>query len=137
MVDTSIWTAPCKIKNSLIEGMRILIPSIIYMKKFILSFLFVLLGIAIHIKAQVKNKIKVACIGAGITEGATLENRKTQSYPAQLQTMLGEGYEVVNYGVSGCTMLRKGDKPYWNMPAYKEALAYKPNIVLIDLGGND
>jgi lysophospholipase L1-like esterase/pimeloyl-ACP methyl ester carboxylesterase len=104
------------------------------MKTFIMSFLFC---IAVNSHAQVTNKIKVACIGASITEGAGLENKQSQSYPAQLQTMLGDGYEVVNYGVSGCTMLRKGDKPYWNMPAYKKALAYNPNIVLIDLGGND
>ncbi len=99
--------------------------------------LFVLFCVALNVNAQVTNKIKVACIGASITEGATLENKKTQSYPAQLQTMLGSGYEVANYGVSSCTMLRKGDKPYWNIPAYMEALASNPNIVLIDLGGND
>ena len=91
------------------------------MKTFILSFYFVLFFLAIKINAQVIEKIKVACIGASITEGAGLENKKTQSYPAQLQTMLGDGYEVVNYGIGGCTMLRKGDKPYWNIPAYKEA----------------
>ena len=89
------------------------------------------------LNAQTASKIKIACIGASITEGVGLENRKTQSYPAQLQASLGEGYEVVNYGVSGCTMLRKGDKPFWNMPAYKAALASNPDIVLIDLGGND
>ena len=108
------------------------------MKAFVFLLLFfVLLSVAININAQVIGRIKVACIGASITEGAGLDNKKTQSYSAQLQTMLGDGYEVVNYGVGGCTMLRKGDKPYWNMPAYKEALACNPNIVLIDLGGND
>ncbi len=103
------------------------------MKTFILSFLFfVLFCVAININAQVIDKIKIACIGASIAEGARLENKKTQSYPAQLQTMLGDGYEVVNYGVGSCTMLRKGDKPYWSMPAYREALACNPDIVLID-----
>ncbi|HTE10979.1 MAG TPA: GDSL-type esterase/lipase family protein, partial [Chitinophagaceae bacterium] len=60
-----------------------------------------------------------------------------ESYPALLQTRLGNGYEVHNYGVSGCTMLRKGNLPYWNTPAYQAALAYNPDIVTIDLGGND
>lgn len=108
------------------------------MKTLMLFFLFfILCCVVINVNAQVTGKIKVACIGATITEGAGLENKKTQSYPAQLQTMLGDGYEVVNYGVGDCTLLRKGDKPYWSMPAYKEALSYNPNIVLIDLGGND
>jgi lysophospholipase L1-like esterase/pimeloyl-ACP methyl ester carboxylesterase len=86
---------------------------------------------------QTKGKIKIACIGASITSGARLKNPGIESYPAQLQTRLGDEYEVHNYGVSGCTMLRKGDKPYWKMPAYQDALACQPDIVTIDLGGND
>lgn len=82
-------------------------------------------------------KIKVACIGASITYGATIENREQNSYPAQLQKMLGATYEVKNFGVSGCTLLKKGNLPYWNTPQYKEALALQPDIVIIDLGGND
>jgi lysophospholipase L1-like esterase len=108
------------------------------MKIFKTSFLlFVLFFVALNGSAQVTEKIKVACIGAGTTEGLALENKKTQSYPAQLQEMLGSGYEVENYEVGSCTMLRKGDKPYWNMLAYREALASNPNIVLINLGRND
>src|SRR5882724_1028192 len=98
---------------------------------------FMLLGIVLHVNTQTIHKIKIACIGASITEGARLDDKKTQSYPGQLQAKLGDGYEVINYGVGGCTMLRKGDKPYWNMPAYKTALASNPDIVFIDLGGND
>lgn len=51
--------------------------------------------------------------------------------------MLGKDYVVNNYGVGGCTMLRKGDCPYWEKQAYKDALASDPDIVFIDLGGND
>ena len=51
--------------------------------------------------------------------------------------LLGAGYDVRNYGVSGCTMLRHGDSPYWGQKAYQEALALNPDIVVIDLGGND
>ena len=87
--------------------------------------------------AQTGSKIKMACIGASITYGASLKNPAKESYPALLQTRLGNGYEVYNYGVSGCTMLRKGNLPYWNTPAYQAALACNPDIVTIDLGGND
>ena len=86
---------------------------------------------------QTGSTIKIACIGASITYGARLKNPAKESYPAQLQTRLGNAYEVHNYGVSGCTMLRKGNLPYWNTPAYQAALACNPDIVTIDLGGND
>lgn len=82
-------------------------------------------------------QLKVACIGASITAGALLKDPAKESYPAQLQAQLGSSYEVHNYGVSGCTMLRKGDKPYWNTSEYRAALAWQPDIVTIDLGGND
>ncbi|SEW42482.1 GDSL-type esterase/lipase family protein [Chitinophaga arvensicola] len=87
--------------------------------------------------ADGQQKVKVACIGASICAGARLPHLETQSYPAQLGQLLGPGYEVTNYGVSSTTMLKKGDFPYWKTPQYKAALASQPDIVLIDLGGND
>ena len=42
-----------------------------------------------------------------------------------------------NFGVSGRTMLNKGDHPYMNEQAWKDALAFKPDIVIIKLGTND
>ena len=60
-----------------------------------------------------------------------------QSYPAQLQEMLGKDYKVMNFGVSGATLLKKGNKPYVNTADYKEALNSSPDIVLIKLGTND
>ena len=42
--------------------------------------------------AQTKEKIiKVACIGNSITEGFALEHPETESYPAVLQRLLGDG----------------------------------------------
>jgi lysophospholipase L1-like esterase len=54
----------------------------------------------------------VACIGNSITYGAFIANRDQNSYPAQPQAYLGDGYEVRNYGVSGRTLLTQGDYPY-------------------------
>jgi lysophospholipase L1-like esterase/pimeloyl-ACP methyl ester carboxylesterase len=81
--------------------------------------------------------IKIACLGASICAGARLAHPETQSYPAQLGRLLGAGYKVTNYGVSSTTLLKNGDHPYWNTQQYKNALASDPDIVLIDLGGND
>jgi len=85
---------------------------------------------AVGIKAQT---IKVACVGNSITEGAGLET----PYPEALQALLGDGYEVRNYGISGRTLLKKGDFPYWNERKYQEAMAWNPDIVIIKLGTND
>ncbi|NRF40793.1 GDSL-type esterase/lipase family protein [Pedobacter foliorum] len=80
---------------------------------------------------------KVACIGASITYGATVKNREQNSFPAQLQKYLGNTYAVENYGVSGRTLLRNGDAPYHKTNEYQKALQSNPDIVIIDLGGND
>ncbi len=42
-----------------------------------------------------------------------------------------------NFGVSARTMLNKGDFPYMNETAWKDALAFKPDVVIIKLGTND
>ncbi len=86
---------------------------------------------------SVLQKTKVVCVGASITAGATTANPVTDAYPAQLGRMLGDDYKVINYGVSSCTMLRHGDFPYWNTKEYQKALASNPDVVFIDLGGND
>ena len=44
---------------------------------------FMVLSIAIHANTQTIHKIKIACIGASITEGARLDDKKKQSYPGQ------------------------------------------------------
>lgn len=83
--------------------------------------------------AYAQSKVKVACVGNSITEGAGLK----QTYPEVLQVLLGDQYEVKNYGVSGRTLLKKGDLPYWKEDKYQEALAWNPDIVIIKLGTND
>ena len=85
--------------------------------------------------ADYKAPVKVACIGDSITQGVGAENGK--SYPSQLQAMLGDKWKVGNFGVSGRTLLRNGDFPYWKENAYQEALKSEPDAVIIMLGTND
>jgi len=86
---------------------------------------------------QIIDPIRVACLGNSITFGSGVENRSINNYPNQLQRLLGVGYEVQNYGVSGATLLNLGDKPYMKEWAYKEALQAKPEVLIIKLGTND
>jgi lysophospholipase L1-like esterase len=78
---------------------------------------------------------RVACVGDSITQGAGAAPGR--SYPSQLQELLGSQWEVKNFGVSGRTLLRKGDFPYWNEAALKNAQDFAPNVVVIMLGTND
>jgi sialate O-acetylesterase len=81
--------------------------------------------------------IKVACVGNSVTFGTGIENREQNSYPAQLQQLLGSHYIVENFGYSGATMLKNGHKPYWDKPEFKKSQEFAPNIVIIHLGLND
>lgn len=78
-------------------------------------------------------QIRIACVGNSITYGGL----GSSSYPQQLGTLLGNHYDVRNFGVGGTTLLKKGDFPYWNESAFTNAKEFNPHIVIIELGTND
>jgi acetyl esterase/lipase len=98
-------------------------------------------------KAPQADAVRVACIGNSITDGDGIDMADLQGYPAQLQRMLGSGYDVRNFGLSGRTMLQNGDRPYMKEQGWKDAQGFlkasknngaeQPDIVIIKLGTND
>ncbi|GAA6258023.1 hypothetical protein F070042J6_38750 [Bacteroides sp. f07] len=84
-----------------------------------------------------QKQIKVACVGNSITYGIGLSDRLVQSYPAQLQKILGDRYEVRNFGSSGATLLNQGHRPYTRQEEYRKVLDFAGDIVVIHLGIND
>jgi lysophospholipase L1-like esterase len=78
------------------------------------------------------SQIKLACVGNSITQGYN-----APSYTEKLKTLLGSKYTVLNAGVSGCTLLKKGNKPYWTQGKLSEVFTFKPDMVTIKLGTND
>lgn len=85
--------------------------------------------------AHKEDQIRIACVGDSITFGARLENRASDSYPARLQMLLGDGYNVTNLGVGGCTLIRKGRPTVWRqLEKIREA---NPDVVVVSLGTND
>lgn len=80
---------------------------------------------------------RVACIGDSITWGFTLLNPWKQSYPALLQEMLGEEYEVRNFGLNDAAVSFFADTPYAYRRPYRKSLAWNPDIVIMMLGTND
>ena len=95
-----------------------------------LSYLALLLFSTVESRAS----IKVACVGDSITQGFGLGQL---TYPIKLGQMLGEEYEVKNFGLGGRTLLKKGDYPYTNDYTYNTTLNWGPDIIIIKLGTND
>jgi lysophospholipase L1-like esterase len=81
----------------------------------------------------------VTCVGDSITYGSGTANPATDSYPAQLQGLLGAGYAVQNDGHSGATMLVTGDLPYTTTAEYTASTSWAAagGDVVIMLGTND
>lgn len=106
---------------------------------------FLLLALLLHLLPVLagqpvrrsKQPVRVACVGNSVTYGYGLADRAAESYPAQLQGLLGEGYEVRNFGHNGATLLRHGHNPYVKLPEYEAALGFAADIVIIHLGLND
>src|ERR1035437_3110940 len=108
------------------------------LNKLICPFLIIAVFTILAPQQMLAQKQKVACAGNSITRGGGLSNPSTQSYPAQLQALLGTtSWTVGNFGVDSRTMLKNGDNPYWNDPAFTNAKASLPNFVVIELGTND
>ena len=103
------------------------------MKKLITLGLALLLSCGLN----AQDKIKVACVGNSITYGTGVADREVNAYPVKLQGMLGDAYEVGNFGKPGATLLNKGHRPYTQQQEYKDALAFAGDIVVIHLGIND
>ena len=87
--------------------------------------------------ASAKEKIRVACVGNSVTYGMGVENREQNAYPVVLQRLLGDQYDVQNFGHSGSTLLNRGHRPYTKVDEYRKALDFKADWVIIHLGLND
>jgi len=90
--------------------------------------LVLLLGLSAHAQS---GPVKIAVLGDSLAAGYGI--RPEQSFPARLEAGLkaaGRNVTVLNQGVSGDTSAGGLDRLDW-------MLADKPDIVLVELGGND
>ncbi|NDW19135.1 hypothetical protein D0T53_09450 [Dysgonomonas sp. 216] len=102
------------------------------------SIIFVLfLVCSSYLTAQEKAPIRIACVGNSITYGVGASNTSENSYVSILTRMLGNGYEVGNFGLSGATLCRGTHKPYDQTEQFRMAQEFRPDIVTIKLGTND
>ena len=79
--------------------------------------------------------IKVACIGDSITAG--FGAGRGNSWPDQLRKVMGDKWDVKNFGVSGTTLMKSGDSPFQKQGTFKAAKDFQPDVVVIMLGTND
>ena len=110
------------------------------MKRFvwILALILAVLVLSATVNGQnPAGRTKVACVGNSVTFGYGIQNPGQDSYPARLGNMLGENYEVRNFGRNGATLLSRGHNPYMKSDEYRSALEFLPDIVVIHLGLND
>ncbi|MBS6161124.1 MAG: sialate O-acetylesterase [Firmicutes bacterium] len=103
----------------------------------LLMIVFMTLSPILLIVFQNAVAIRVACVGDSITYGAKIEDKFLNSYPAQLQQLLGGKYLVKNFGASGYSLQKNTNFPYWNHPNFQKSSDFQPNVVFLMLGTND
>lgn len=103
----------------------------------VIRFVILFFCCSVALSSVAKDKIRVACVGNSVTYGMTLTDREHTCYPYVLQQLLGEEYDVRNFGHSGTTLLRHGHRPYVNTDEYRQAIDFAADKVVIHLGLND
>lgn len=90
-----------------------------------------------HFKEEKEEVIKVACVGDSLTFLRSLEGEKFINYPPILQEILGEKYDVTNYGQAGTCVCSNGEYPFRSLRVYRESVKCEADIVIIMIGTND
>ncbi len=83
---------------------------------------------------------KIATVGDSLTQGFIGESgtwSKDESYPMIMAGLLGDGYEVKNFGLSSHGIYSGHKYPYTTKPEYTASLEYNPDAVIIMMGTND
>ncbi len=81
--------------------------------------------------------IKVAAVGDSTTYGLLINNRSENAYPPRLDSLLGGGYWVGNFGANNYAAMKSADFPYDVTEEYQNSLDFNPDITVIMLGTND
>lgn len=95
-----------------------------------------------HAQAGEKSKqkrpvIRVSCIGNSVTYGTGVQDPVNDSYPSQLQNLLGPRYEAGRFGKPGARLMRQTSLPYFDQKEFRQAMDFHGDIAIIHLGLND
>ncbi len=74
---------------------------------------------------------RVACVGEHSTDSGRVEN--SLEYPARLQLLLGDGYQVAEFGFGTASLTTTGfpTTKYADSAEYAASLAFEPDIVIV------
>ena len=91
--------------------------------------------------AQDGDPIRVGCLGDSITVGSASGIKGPEavhfSYPAILDSILGEGYDVRGFGAGGHALRSDARLVYGTCKKAAQAVEFAPDVALIVLGTND
>lgn len=80
----------------------------------------------------------IGCVGDSTTYGSgIMKTRDTESYPAQLQDLLGDEVTVENFGMGSQTVLPGTDAPYREHSIYRTSQKEPCDLYIIMMGTND
>ena len=86
----------------------------------------------------IEGRRKIACIGDSITFGhGVVLNRDEQAWTYVMGKMLGNEFQVLNYGISGATALLESKRPFKEHDFIDTATTVEPELYLFMLGTND
>lgn len=88
-------------------------------------------------KVKKKRHLQIACVGDSITYGAGVQKIKNATYEYFLRQNIGGDCQVLNYGKSGRTLQKEGNKPYVNTTFYQNSVKVKADVYILMLGTND
>lgn len=80
--------------------------------------------------------IKVACVGDSLTFRRSY-TEELYNYSDFLGKLLGENYEVTNYGMAGTCLQANTSYPYTSTRVYLASVEAEADIIIIMLGTND
>lgn len=89
-----------------------------------------------HPKIKALQPVKIVCVGNSITAGFGSTSEET-AWPGIANKLLGNQYAVSNCAVSGTTMFKRSNAPYWTTHRFAKAKSSDPQILILSLGTND
>ena len=108
-------------------------------RKQILALLAAIVISALAVCACAADEAVIACVGDSLTFGVipnTAGKQSESNYPAMLNQLLGEGFDVQNYGKPGSSLTENG-VCYRNRDGYQLSLDAAAQMYIIMLGTND
>ena len=106
-------------------------------KKLGISFVAIIALLMLSLLLDNSKKIHIACIGDSNTLGHGLFPKVFFSYPARLQAILGNSYQVHNYGHAGATVSGVANTRYENGETFMKSTSHDHQYFIFILGTND